>query len=623
MLRPVAGARSFARVCHFCTSCHVAGPSKPTKTLSRRKAWTHRIPEDQDSIWTESPDSPSLGESAISSFPLSELLTPRLPPTILSNSRTFSPFLRDISQGAHPEDFGTSNPPTFRRHRKQSEEEAYTDYQRELLADLEQYITDGNLGAVIKHYDAFVSAHPRGAVALPSDTIVRFSALLARTRPRNRDLFRRLLSLLAILRAAGEPLRSWQWNSLADFAGRGFRKTTLEDYRAVVAVIQDMSKGSHAMFKPDVVTYNTLLAAATRTREHRAVQHALALMQASKVPPDRLSFLTLVPFYGRIGELPQARNTLQAMVKEGWEVGVDGLTAAIWAWGRNGGHNLEVAMGIYYALRRNVWDGGASDQPHPSSVIPDEANPVLSIPGLSPPLPPSLVPNRITYSVLIQCLCYHGDLVRALQIYRAYMSSPQELNHELSTKRDYLSEEETTVVMFRAFFLGFVRHCVGARSLSRSSRSLPPMLPPPSHDLSFFSHLPTRFTPTASSEPPVTSTDTEEIIHEVMKGKFPEVRLMSRLPNPWTRGALLAVTDSYIAALGTTTPTTSVLWWLLRAAAGTAEMGRESERVREMWEKVRDRWGADVGWNRALGKRTRGWLRKMDPYIIPLAVSSN
>ncbi|QRW19176.1 PPR containing protein [Rhizoctonia solani] len=612
MLRPVAGVRSFARVCQFCTSCHVAGPSKQTKTLARRKAWTHRIPEDQDSIWTESPDSPSLGESAISSFPLSELLAPRLPPTNLSNSPTFSPFLRDISQGAHPEDFGTSNPPTFRRHRKQGEgEEAYTDYQRELLADLEQYITDGNLGAVIKHYDAFVSAHPRGAVALPSDTIVRFSALLARTRPRNRDLFRRLLSLLAILRAAGEPLRSWQWNSLADFAGRGFRKTTLEDYRAVVAVIQDMSKGSHAVFKPDVVTYNTLLAAAARTREHRAVQHALALMQASKVPPDRLSFLTLVPFYGRVGELPRARNTLQAMVKEGWEVGVDGLTAAIWAWGRNGGHNLEVAMGIYYALRRNVWDGGASDQPHPSSVIPDEANPVLSIPGLSPPLPPSLVPNRITYSVLIQCLCYHGDLVRALQIYRAYMSSPQELNHELSTKRDYLSEEETTVVMFRAFFLGFVRHCVGARSLSRSSRSLPPMLPPPSHDLSFFSHLPTRFTPTASSEPPVTSTDTEEIIHEVMKGKFPEVRLMSRLPNPWTRGALLAVTDSYIAALGTTTPTTSVLWWLLRAAAGTAEMGRESERVREMWEKVRDRWGADVGWNRALGKRTRGWLRKM------------
>ncbi|KDN49993.1 hypothetical protein RSAG8_01329, partial [Rhizoctonia solani AG-8 WAC10335] len=303
MLRAAAGARPFARVCQFCTSCHVAGPSNPTNTHSRRRAWTQRIPEEEDSLWTASPDSPTLGESALSSFPISELLSTRssMRP---STSQAFSPFLKDISQGAHPDDFGSSNPPTFRRHRKLGEgEEAYDDHQRGLIADLEQYITDGNLGAVIRHYDAFVKAHPRGAVALPFDTIVRFSALLARTRPRTRDLFQRLLSLLAILRAAGEPIRSWQWNSLADFAGRGFRNTTLEDYRAVVAVVQDMTKDPQAAFKPDVVTYNTLLAAAARTREHRAVQHALALMQASRVPPDRLSFLTLIPFYGRVGEL--------------------------------------------------------------------------------------------------------------------------------------------------------------------------------------------------------------------------------------------------------------------------------------------------------------------------------
>ncbi|KAG8687916.1 hypothetical protein FRC11_006383 [Ceratobasidium sp. 423] len=612
MLRAAAGARPLTRVCQFCTSCHVAGPSKSANSPPRRKAWTQRIPEEEDSLWTASPDSPTLGESALSSFPLSEFLSSRSAPTVPSTSQTFSPFLKDISHGAHPEDFGSSNPPTFRRHRKLGEdEETYDDHQRSLLADLEQYITDGNLSAAIKHYDAFVSAHPRGAVALPSDTIVRFSALLARTRPRTRNLFQRLLSLLAILRAAGEPLRSWQWNSLADFASRGFRKTTLEDYRAAVAVVQDMAKDPRAVFKPGVVTYNILLAAAARTKEHRAVQHALALMQASKVHPDRISFLTLIPFYGSVGELPQARNTLQAMVKEGWEVGVDGLTAAIWAWGQNGGHNLEVAMGIYHALRRNVWDGGASDQPLPSNGIPDELNPVLNIPGLSPPLPPSLVPNRITYTVLIQCLCYHGDLVRALQIYRAYTSSPQELHPDLSTKRDYLGEEETTVVIFRAFFLGFVRHCVGARSLSRSSRSLPPMLPPPSYDLSFFSHLPTRFKPTASSEASITSTNTEDVIQGIMKGNFRETWQTDQLPNPWTRAALLAVTDSYIAALGKTTPHASGLWWLLRATAGTAEPGRESERVREMWERVCDRWGDDVGWNKALGGRTRNWLRRM------------
>ncbi|CEL57878.1 hypothetical protein RSOLAG1IB_02622 [Rhizoctonia solani AG-1 IB] len=610
MLRAGVGVRSLARTCQFCTSCHVAGPSKPTKPVARRKAWTQRIPEEEESLWTASPDSPSLGESAISSFPLSELLSPQKAP-IKPNS-TFSPFLQTISHGAHPEDFGSSNPPIFRRHRKLSQgEETYNDHQKGLLADLEQHITDGNLGAVIKHYDAFLSAHPRGAVALPSHTILRFSALLARTRPRTRDLFQRLLSLLAILRAAGEPLRSWQWNSLADFAGRGLRKTSLEDYRAVVAVVQDMSNDSRPAFKPDVVTYNTLLAAAARTREHRAVQHALALMQASKVPPDRLSFLTLIPFYGRVGELLQVRNILQAMVKEGWEIGIDGLTAAIWAWGQNGGHSLEVAMGIYYALRRNLWDGGASDQSLPLNTLPDDLNPALNIPGLSPPLPPSLVPNRITYTVLIQCLCYHGDLVRALQIYRAYMSSPREQHHGLSTKRDYLSEEETIVVMFRAFFLGFVRHCAGARSLSRSSRNLSPILPPPSYDLSFFSHLPTRFKPITSSESAMTSTNTEEIIQEIVKGKFPEMRRADQSPNPWTRAALLAVTDSYIAALGKTTPHATVLWWLLRATAGTAAPGQESERVRQMWERVRDRWGTDAGWNRALGGRTRGWLRRM------------
>jgi pentatricopeptide repeat protein len=611
MLRALAGVHPPARFCQFCKSYYTTGSSKAPQAPCR-KAWTQRISEEEDLLWTAPPDSQSLHESALSPFPLSEILSSTQASENSTKSRKFSPFLQGISQDAHPDDFGPSNPPSFRRHQKLDEdEESYSDYQHGLVADLEQYITDGNLRAVTEHYDAFVRAHPRGAVALPSRTIIRFSALLARTRPRTRALFRRLLNLLAILRAANVPLRSWQWNSLADFAGRGFRHTTLEDYRAVVAVVQDMNNDSQGLFKPDVVTFNTLLAAATRTRERHAVQHALALMQASKVSPDRLSFLTLVPFYGRVGELPQARNTLSAMVKEGWEVGVDGLTAAIWAWGQAGGHNLEIAMGIYRALRQNVWDGGASDQLLSANGVPDDLNPVLNIPGLTPPLPPSLVPNRITYTVLIQCLCYHGDLIRALQVYRAYLSSPQELYQEIETKRDYLSEEETTVVIFRAFFLGFVRHCIGARSLSRSSRSIPPMLPSPSYDPSFFAHLPTRFKPPVSLSAPTTPTNTKDIIQDLVKGKFHVIQRSDLLPNPWTRAALLAVTESYMAALGTTTPHASGLWWLLRATAGTAEPGRESECVREMWEKVHERWGSDISWNKALGGRTRNWLKRM------------
>lgn len=606
MLRAATGVRPLGRFCRFCTSCQIAGPSN-TPQKPRRRAWTQRISDQQDLLWTAPPNSPSIQESALSSFPLSEIFSPRESSSISQGVQKASPFLQSISQDAHPDDFGSSNPPSFLSHQKRNgDEESYNDYERKLVADLEQYINDGNLDAATEYYEAFVRSHPRGAVGLPSSTMVRFSGLLSRTRPRTRELFKRLLNILAILRASKEPLRSWQWNSLADFAGRGLRHTTLNDYRAVVAVVQDMNNDPHGLFRPDLITFNTLLAAATRTRDHRAVHHALALMRESKVPPDRLSLLTLVPFYGRVGELPQARNTLIAMVNEGWEVGIDGLTAAIWAWGHAGGHNLEIAMGIYFALRRNIWDGGTSEQ-YSVNGVPDELNPVLNIPGLTP-LPPSLIPNRITYTVLIQCLCYRGDLIRALQVYRAYLSSPQEVYQEIATRRDYLSEEETTVVIFRAFFLGFVRHCVGARSLSISSRSMPPMLPlPSSYDLSYSSHLPTRF---KRSTPPQ-DVEAEGVIQKDSTGEFHEAGGNDLLPNPWTRAAFLTITDSYMAALGKTTPHASGLWWLLRAAAGTAEPGRESECVCEMWKKVHERWRDDIGWNRALGGRTRNWLRRM------------
>ncbi|KAG8771004.1 hypothetical protein FRC12_003921 [Ceratobasidium sp. 428] len=612
MLRATACARWLVRVCHFCTSCHTAGPSKPSKDLPRR-SWAQRSSDEEDSARTAPSDSSLLGDTALSSFPLSEIFSPQelgKTPGLLSQKS--SPFLQSVSRGGHPEDFGSFNAPSFRRHRKLEDDiEPYDEHQRGLIADIEQYITDGNLRVVIEHYDAFVLAHPRGAAGLPSRTMIRFSALLARTRPRTRALFERMLSLLAIQRASSEPLRSWQWNSLADFAGRGLRNTTLEDYRAVVAVVQDMNSDPNGVFKPDVITFNILLAAAARTGEHRAVQHALALMQASTISPDRITFLILVPFYGRIGQLPRARDTLVAMIKEGWEVGVDGLTAAIWTWGQAGNHDLEVAVGIYHALRQNEWDGGVSDRPLLTSVIPGEKNPVLNIPGLSPPLPPSLVPNRITYTVLIQCLCYHGDLVRALQVYRAYASSPQEVRQELATRRDYLSAEETTVVIFRAFFLGFVRHCAGASTLSRSARSLPPILPS-SSDLSTLSHLSTKFKSSSSALSTLAKMDQVDAIQAILEGRERDITAHSPSSvNPWTRRAFLAVLDSYIAALGKTTPHEHGLWWVLRAAAGTAEPGRESERVREVWNRVKQRWGSDVGWTRALGGRTINWLRKM------------
>ncbi|QRV76618.1 PPR containing protein [Ceratobasidium sp. AG-Ba] len=609
-------ARSLVRVCRFCTSCHAAGPSKPSSKPSRR-SWEQRKSDEDDPLWTAPSDSALLGDTALSSFPLSELFSPEeLGKNKTPEPRRFSPFLKDVARGGHPEDFGSFNVPSFRRHRSLEQDiESYNELQRGFITDMEQYITDGNLSAVIEHYNAFVLAHPRGAAGLPSRTIIRFSALLARTRPRTRALFQRLLDLLAIQRASSEPLRSWQWNSLADCAGRGSRSTTLEDYRAVVAVVRDMASDPNGVFKPDVITFNILLGAAARTGEHRAVQHALALMEASTISPDRITFLTLVPYYGRVGWLSRARDTLIAMTKEGWEVGVDGLTAAIWTWGQAGNHDLEVAIGIYHALRQNEWDGGASDRAMLRSAIPDDKNPVLNIPGLSPPLPPSLMPNRITYTVLIQCLCYHGDLVRALQVYRAYLSSPQELHQEMATKRDYLSAEETTVVIFRSFFLGFIRHCAGANTLSISARSLPPKLPVTS-DLSTLSHLKTSFSSASfSALSTLAKMDQVDTIQAILEGREhavdPPFYTPSSNNNPWTRTAFLAVLDSYIAALGETTPHQHGLWWILRAAAGTAEPGRESQRVREVWERVKGRWGNDVGWTKALGGRTRNWLRKM------------
>ncbi|KAG2077756.1 hypothetical protein BDR04DRAFT_1066867 [Suillus decipiens] len=329
------------------------------------------------------------------------------------------------------------------------------------------------LTVMFPHHIHHLSEVPK----IPQRHLHHLARLLASKKPRTRTLFLRLSAVLTMLHRSGYRIYLWEWNALIDCAGKRWRKCTLEDYKAAVEVFSKMTTppsenqgddenlaAEHDFWyvQPDIITYTTLLYIAGRSLDPGAIRHASNLLRASGLPPNRITHLSLLHYYTRTGQLSGVRSTLRKMREQGFEPALDGINACIWAYGRNG--HMDVVSTIYRVLRHNLQpesDLGEYD-------IEAAVKYLLDVEGIV--IRDDIIPDEITYTSLIQTFSYHGQIMKALNIFVDMLSTPnREPKALVNQQAGEPSLYQPTLAAFRGIFLGFARH---------AQKSFPPRTAP-------------------------------------------------------------------------------------------------------------------------------------------------
>ncbi|KAH9947254.1 hypothetical protein B0H21DRAFT_692241 [Amylocystis lapponica] len=388
------------------------------------------------------------------------------------------------------------------------------------------------------------------SLPVPYAHLHRLARLLASTRPRTRTLFLRLLSVLSTIHATGGYVKLWQWNALVDCAGKGWRKTRQEDFKAALDVFEDLmaQRSPGARFSggspvrpvpeaaptvhPDIVTYTTLLNIAGRTLNEATLRRATILLESSRLLPNRITHLALVRYFARKNQLQGVRATLFNLKDQGFEMGLDGLNACIWAYARSG--RLDVASTVYRALRHNLVPEDEAGE----NAITASVKRLSRVDGLTIPL--DIKPDNTTFYTLIQAFAYHGDLIQCLRVFMDMitLSDADVSGHDHASPR-VPNITSPTLPAFRAIFLGFARHGM-----------------PPAH---------------LKNAGPLT------------------LRLTS---SAWTYDNLHILYQSFLALPHDVRPSDRTIYWVIKAFATTS--GNDIRKLRRIWEQLETRFGG--GW---------------------------
>ncbi|KAJ3802729.1 hypothetical protein GGU11DRAFT_525762 [Lentinula aff. detonsa] len=313
----------------------------------------------------------------------------------------------------------------------------------------------------------------RGAPPVPFEHLHRLCRLLSRNQPRTRTQFLRLLSILYTLRKYGGMIHKFEWNALIANAGTGWRGSKAKDFKLSLDVFDDMVSGEppgssfsvsdypplatppHPI-EPDIYTYNTLISIASKTLYGRAIGRATSMLRASGYSPDRITHLSLLVYFTHTNQLAGVRSTLLKMRQQNLELGLDGINACIWAFGRNG--KLEWADDIYRVLRHNT-------HPEPSEII----NPIIkALKDEYIEILPIMTPNATTFSTMIQLMAWNGHLTKTYSVLMEMLSSfNMEPGAPLVREDDgeiHYTTYTALYTSFRSLFLGFSRHGVYLRN---------------------------------------------------------------------------------------------------------------------------------------------------------------
>ncbi|KAJ3566963.1 hypothetical protein NP233_g6662 [Leucocoprinus birnbaumii] len=324
---------------------------------------------------------------------------------------------------------------------------------------------------------------------IPFSHLHRLARVISSNLPKTRPQFLRLLSVLTTIQNYGGEIHLHEWNALIDHAGKGYRKTRPEDFNHSLSIYFDMiynrppgSRFSSAAFddflapnaiedpfshqatstpavQPDIHTYTTLIDIAARTNHPPLIHRATTLLKEAKLAPSRITHLALLKYFTANNQLSGVRSTLARMTEQNLAIGVDGLNACMWAYGNN--HRVDLTMMIYRILRHNMVPEEPNKEEQEDNITSVQEQLRMEM-GIA--IPPDLRPNEVTFTLMIQTMAYHGNLLAALSVFIDMLSSPNieqgaplvlDKNGEL--QRTYYAP---TIHVFRALILGFSRHGV-------------------------------------------------------------------------------------------------------------------------------------------------------------------
>jgi len=312
-----------------------------------------------------------------------------------------------------------------------------------------------------------------GEPRVPFAHMHRLCRVLARHRPKTRKQFLRLLSVLTAIKEAGGEIKLHEWNALIDGAGKGWRRTSIDDFRTSLGIYQNMITGrmpgkSSARdqeeenevqtppVKPDIYTYTTLISIASRTLHATAFRYATSLLASSGLAPNRITHLSLLTYFTFTKQLSGVRSTLLKMQEQNLELGLDGVNACLWSYGHNG--RVDLVMMVYRLFRHNISPEisvGEDDVASIAHRLRVEEHIVI---------PPDMKPNEVTFTTVIQILAHHGNLLATLSVFMDMMSSQNlEMGAPLVPDENGILKPtpySPTLPVFRAIFLGFSRHGV-------------------------------------------------------------------------------------------------------------------------------------------------------------------
>ena len=301
---------------------------------------------------------------------------------------------------------------------------------------------------------------------IPHVHLHRLCLLLSSSQPKTHVQFLRLLSVLNYIRSIGGRIHRHEWNAVINHATKGWRKMLLEDWEIALSLYNDMVNGRipgaelhgqvqpsesnhHHAVKPDIYTFNSLLNIAVKSGQVSAVRHALALMTEAGINPSRLTFLTLLTYHGESRQMSGVRATILKMKDQGYELGLDGINACMWAYGLNGHYDL--VKTVYRLLRHNILPEGTDDSLLAlARNIEDEE--FISVPG-------DTKPDIATFTTVIQIMAYIGDLSTMLSVLDdMHALLPARLVDQSQCNKQLPGTLSALNGIFRAIFLGFFRH---------------------------------------------------------------------------------------------------------------------------------------------------------------------
>ncbi|KAJ7477062.1 hypothetical protein B0H11DRAFT_1288521 [Mycena galericulata] len=321
-------------------------------------------------------------------------------------------------------------------------DDTFEDLDLSLLFDTEQSVYDRVawrrdllrvLGNTQSHLQAWKAYHALLSVpfSIPHRHLNRLVRLMARETTKTRVMFGRLLSVLTSIHRSGWKIEAYQWNALIDNAGKGLRKARPEDFKLAFDLFTDMvsSKAPGSAMSasdyspdeeatdnplPDIITYTTLINHAADSRVKAAIEQSTSLLSASGISPNRITHLVMLKYYSNRGNLDGVRASLLKIRQQRLELGLDGVNACIWAFSRH--QRRDIATNIYRILRHHT-----KPEVH---IGPDDihsARRSLLAEGIE--IRSDMVPNELTYTMVIQVMAYHGNLDAALTTFMDMLSS--------------------------------------------------------------------------------------------------------------------------------------------------------------------------------------------------------